>query len=316
MTKIEKYKNKHNSRLILSILSGLLMLSLLLINFYSTNENSEWDIDDLEDYLGIDIPETATEIGFHAEKGRSGGEISLTFLIPSESVSMFTEDICNGNLHKGYNPFNAENMSQPINNSYLIKMSNFTYYSFSPNTTDLLYGNRCQPYSRGIQQILVTEVNSGLFEVKFFQPGDACQTTNLPCSELGVNYINPINNFPLMVVGLISKDGEYNLVHNEICFEMMRSYTFSWLEGWSYLKGAEVIITVDDEVISPGLISESGRLVPVTPIGTNHPNQDFRYWNYCLYRKWDEGLHKVKIELDTVSGEELIHTWEFHVEAP
>src|SRR5512145_1488263 len=90
---------------------------------------AEVTLEEVEAFLDAPLPEEATDIEVDAKSGR-GGYVKLSFKAPSETAYRFTNAICNGVLHPGYNPFDAHNTYQLLPHAYLIKARGFTYYSY------------------------------------------------------------------------------------------------------------------------------------------------------------------------------------------
>src|SRR5215207_2138803 len=131
----------------------------------------------IKDTWGAEVPGDAEQIELTSDG--DAPHIWLSFKASPESVSSFTDGICNGILHEGYDPFNAFNSEEPQPNTYLIKLTNTIYYSYSLETSKAVWANRCNPTPGGstqLHQIAVDRSNLELYTVKFEQIGSNCLT--------------------------------------------------------------------------------------------------------------------------------------------
>lgn len=112
-------------------------------------EYDSWNTELIENVLGTPLPADAHDVEFGGRTGR-GAYLDLTFKASHKSVDAFVSKFCEGPLYQGYDPFNAIDTSidtkEPPQGAYIIKMNDFydmSYYSYSLNTSDDLFGIRC-----------------------------------------------------------------------------------------------------------------------------------------------------------------------------
>jgi hypothetical protein len=274
----------------------------------------------IRDTWGAEVPSDAQQIELSSD---GAPHIWLRFRASPETVSLFTDGICNGILHDGYDPFNALSSEEPQPNSFLIKLTNIIYYSHSLETSKAVWGNRCIPTPGGatqFHQIQVDRSNLELYTVRFEQVGSNCFTRgNLPvCRARGAAYVTPINNYPLMIVGLKEVNDGYILLGNELCVDTLLTYPARlsiWQEKWNYLDSAQVEIEVDGESFPTGVISSSNhRLIPLSVMNTNLFDRNDIFWNYCLKSEWVHGNHTLHVTINPVEGNQEVYWVEFLVE--
>ena len=228
--------------------------------------------------------------------------VELQFRSSFEEALRFAEQVCGAPLIQGYDPFNAVNSAFPEEGSVLIKTENFLYYSRSPYTDDVM-GNRCDPTfggSRQVVQIAVHKQMDGDGFLQLMQPIGSCEKDFIPsCYLLGMNYVNPIKNFPFMVIGLAFDGDNLVLSHDEICMDTLYMYPDirAWQSDWGYWVGAEVIISIDDNPLETGVITQQGRLIPKELADSNIKIIRNHYWHYCIHQTWIQGYHSVKVEM-------------------
>jgi hypothetical protein len=307
-------------KLLIGVMVLLFLLLIgLLIGIFSTKpvvtEPRKMNLGEIEAYLGANVPEDASDITFDSDRGNYDLFIDLSFKSSPESASQFASSICDGVLHEGYDPFNAINTSQiPPQQVYLIKMQTWTHYSYSPDASQSVWGNRCWPFGEGVHQIRLDRTNPVLYEVRFETPGQArwdCEV--IPCRPFGQNYIEPIVEIPLVVIGMGADSNDaFVLVTNEVCVETLLDYILGGgitaNDRWAYLIGANIQVLIDDEPLEPAYISEYGTF------RQSQHELDTHYFDYCFTRDWQPGIHSMTLNLTTTEAESYTYTWQFRVE--
>ncbi len=307
-------KSIKSSILILGAIAIVLVSWLLVTTLASKvleKDKSEavWSVEYIEDYLSVNIPENARNIEINGKRGY-GAYFDLTFETDPENSMRFSSQICSGNLHQSYNPFNAVDVGFSYSYTHKIVMDGFQYYSYSPDTPETLFGNRCWAPGIGIHQILVDQTDSNLYRLRL-QLTTTCDllAPPLPCWVIDIQSINPITALPITVIGMKEEFSGFILISDEICIDMSVS-----LDGqWSYLIGSEIQFSVDNHLKPIAYINEQMRIIPLS----NNDNDDFPsegMFTYCLMETWSRGLHTMTINVILGSGEEYEYSWEFGVE--
>lgn len=301
---------------IISITGTILGLSVLCMywavfslnqSIQSQNVSLQW----IESYMRLQVPPDARNIEVHGETGEGGYDpyFSLRFRASPNSVTQYVQGICGGVLHQGYDPFNAIDTGDiPPVRPYLIKLRNFTYYSYSPDTSGALWGNRCMPWNDGIYQILVDKSQAEEYQVVVDFPDD-CEVV-ATCRPIGENYVRPSSDLPLIIIGLAQIDDEYILISNEICIETQLDYVLVGWQGvpkWEWLAGAQVQVKIDETMLIPAIVSDTGRLQP-----TNTLVDDFGF-DYCFTNSWSTGFHQIEMIIDPLHGQSRTYVWDFLV---
>jgi Na+-transporting methylmalonyl-CoA/oxaloacetate decarboxylase gamma subunit len=276
----------------------------------------------IEATLGVHVPSDASDLVYDGERGYAA-YITLSFKAAPQGVLEFAKHICDGALHQGYDPYNALNTSQkPPQKPYLIKYDNFnfSYYSYSPDTSSTIWGNRCWPFRDGLHQIRIDKINPQQYSLQFDQLnqhsplwGEDRQCNVIPCSSIGDNFIQPAQiKLPLMIMGMgIDDDGQYVLVTDEICLEFQLGYVlgFGWnqVEKWKHLVGANVDIMIDGMSQGTAYIAENERL-------TRAGNQDTNFhYGYCIIQDWTRGNHTMTMNIVPLNGQSETYSWDFLV---
>jgi hypothetical protein len=266
-----------------------------------------------------EIPWDATDIEFDGKYGYNP-YLKLSFRASSTWLSNFTRHVCDGILHRGYDPYHAVNVAHEVEGQriYLIKHDAryFTYYSYSPDTPDTTWGNRCQPSNTGPRQIRVAQISEDIYEIRFDAGhhlwGEDCAT--IPCDPID-SYVRPIENFPLVVMGFEEKSPkEYLLVVDEFCLDLQadddweRSFG-GWIsvDRWQYLREANIGLMIDDQPQDRATVSKAGKLV--------REGQEFHNGlEYCFTRDWIPGVHTMTLDILAETGKRDVYSWEFSVE--
>lgn len=133
-------------------------------NLFTNWNGYLWNKASIEKFLETPIPADANYVEFDGHRGRGGG-LNLTFEASDESVEAFVSKFCGNTLYQGYDPFNAIDTEEHRIGAYRIKMDQVSYYSYSPDTPDNLFGIRC--YSdKGQIQILVNKTFGDIGHLK------------------------------------------------------------------------------------------------------------------------------------------------------
>jgi hypothetical protein len=279
-------------KLLIGVMVLLFLLLIgLLIGIFSTKpvvtEPRKMNLGEIEAYLGANVPEDASDITFDSDRGNYDLFIVLSFKSSPESAP------------------------QQV---YLIKMQTWTHYSYSPDASQSVWGNRCWPFGEGVHQIRLDRTNPVLYEVRFETPGQArwdCEV--IPCRPFGQNYIEPIVEIPLVVIGMGADSNDaFVLVTNEVCVETLLDYILGGgitaNDRWAYLIGANIQVLIDDEPLEPAYISEYGTF------RQSQHELDTHYFDYCFTRDWQPGIHSMTLNLTTTEAESYTYTWQFRVE--
>jgi hypothetical protein len=284
--------------------------------FYSNNipnfseVNSTWQ-----------IPDSARDVNF--ENGTGGNRyLKLSFKVPQSDIGKFTNSICDGILHKGYNPYNAVNVTHSVPHARLYLMKNdahlFTYYSYSADTPDTVSGMRCQPWDSSPYQMRVTQLNDDLAEVRLdvghFLSGENC--VNIPCKFIGNNYVRPIAEFPLVIMGLeeMSPNSKvYRLVTDELCLSFQLDYREEQFYGWNgnsawrYLESAKFRLRIDDQQYRDAVVTKYHQLA------FEDEPQNAPGFHYCVSQNWAAGTHRMSFMVMTAANTQKEYQWEFQV---
>lgn len=115
--------------------------------------------------LDIDVPDDATEINLFSHTWQSFN-LRVDFKAPPESVAAFNENVCDGVLLQGYNPFDAIDYATPfLSDPHIIDTGVGLVYSYpGVNTTDFHYGNKCWKNGQKIE-ILIDKTNPDLYKI-------------------------------------------------------------------------------------------------------------------------------------------------------
>lgn len=164
---------------ILALYPVLTALGLIVLVFMTNMGNSTWDIDSINTWmLDIPIPPDATAIEYDGHQGR-GGWLDLHFESSNETMDEFVKQFCGGKLYQGYDPFNAVDTVEQIEDSHFIDMVSITYFSHSINTLPTIYGMRCLSPQGRQHQLIVNKAGEAFssfrLEVLF-----ACPKCNFP----------------------------------------------------------------------------------------------------------------------------------------
>jgi hypothetical protein len=308
------------------ILIPIVIIIITIILFFlalkgTFNSGPKFNLAEIQDVIGAQLPADASDIVYDGERGNSH-YVSLSFTASPQGAMEFASHICDGDLHQGYDPYDALNTSesQPYQ-LYLIKYANFgfTYYSYSPDAAQTTWGNRCWPPRDGLYQIRVDGSNPDRYTVQFDQLnqhsplwGEDQKCNLIPCRIVGNNFIQPIAELPLIVIGMAEVDHEYVAVTDEICLEFQIGYELGWgwkqVERWKPLIGADVDVLVDGELQGQAYISEDERLTP------KGEEPDYFQYGYCFIKDWQAGDHNIILAIVSSDGKNQQYRWDFKVD--
>ncbi len=295
--------------MVIVMIGWAILITLALRLFENDESKSDWNIERIQEHLGVNIPSDAQDIEIEGKLGY-GTYLNLTFSAPSGQTTRFANQFCGGILHQSYDPFNAIDVGFDYSYTHEIEMNRFQYSSYSPNTPDTWFGNRCWSQETGIHQILVDKTDPTLYRIRF-QLTTACNLLSppLPCWFVDPHAIRPLANFPLMVFGMNEESGRFVLTSPEICID-----TYINLDDrWYYLIGSEIRFSIDDHLKPTAYFDERMRIVPTSnDDGDDSPPKSM--FTYCLMETWVRGLHTMTINVISDSGEEYEYSWEFWVE--
>jgi hypothetical protein len=284
-----------------------------------------WDQQELTtaevfEYFGAPIPRQAQNVVLE-DGGFGSSYVAASFQAAPQDAQPFIEGICDGALVQGYDPFIAQDTAEPLAGSILIKMEDFVYYSLSTEAPDTIWGLRCHALTNGVHQLRVDKSDSEMWRIRFEQPGGDCLRPLSPvpqCSDMGVEYSNPIDDVPLMVIGLHEIGDEWVLQHPELCFEFLR-YPLSVIgrqDEWQRYIGSIMEISIDNVALPTGIVHHRQRLLIAEEfiIDTDIHGQNDIYWDVCAEREWVAGKHEVMIRVSPVSGAQEVWSFTFVVE--
>jgi hypothetical protein len=152
------------------------------------------------------IPESADVIEYRT--GRVYGFLEFEAL-PSD-VDAFLERFCNGYGYSGYDPLAATNTLDPDENANTVLLQGSRqdyYFSYSQDTPDSIFGNRCfQTETGGLTQIKVDRSDSKRHRV--WVESISCGQPGSPVRCNG-NTIEYAQNEPLVVGNAVSIESRY-----------------------------------------------------------------------------------------------------------
>jgi len=300
----------------------MVILSLAGCGEMSTPDRVEW-------WLGAPLPADASNVTFREDSGGAYATyLYLQFSASPESVTQFVDNgridhICvrYEGLFPGYDPFNSIDTDAPTPDSVLIKGFFHAHYSHSPNTPNTIYGTRRQLNGIGALQIVVNRTDPNLHTVTV-EISPNWSFDNWPYSYPFARYITPLEDteFPLMVIGMDTIDGEYVVTYREICMNTRESYADAGLYcavglggPWTPFLGARVDLFIDNNPLpSAHIPEECGGLIPLSEDGA--PIDSFGVWDYCFSPDLTSGRHTMTLQVTTLDGVMHEFAWDFRVE--
>jgi hypothetical protein len=290
--------------LVLVVIVVLLFLSLLVTQISAPQKPSyNWVFQEALQTIGVSFPVNISDVTDNSHVGRYFA-IDVSFKADPATTHVLAAQICNGELYQRYDPFNAE--SSPLTSipNAILVTDDAIHYSFSLNTADTIFGNRCRQNPAVKLEIRVDKSDPHLFAVRLSTIRDS--VLFFPSVPLA-HYETPLAeaDFPLVVVGIRQDIDGYLLVGETLCFEA-RNAAY-WLEMGSRRNsvpaetvpyiGADVRMRIDDIEMPSATINTDGKLVPYANI------EEYRSWewNYCIKPPDATGIHTVEI-IVTING--------------
>lgn len=294
-------------------------------------DDRDWDRDAISHFLDIPIPDDAQDLVIEGRQGLVGSygiypKLSFSFTSAPESALQFVEKFCDGELHPGYDPRYAIDMSEPADDTVLIRGDRTIHYSRSEDTPPTILGNRCARYNDRapaqydnrereklriwIEEITLDISDSDAYHVFYHLPFAANSGSAEEYYPRAQTVVPFGDQFRLYITGFTR---DYVLDYHTICME-----TTGLALVWDYFafnpdimpvySGSEVRIFIDDVQQPPARISEMG-------LSLRPKNSDVPYdtWQYCLNADWGTGSHVMRVVVDRLDGERLVLDWEFTV---
>ncbi len=282
-----------------------------------------WDEKQTGDFLGVSIPDDKQSLKLESGHFRGMPHIRMSFQAQAESIDIFTAHFCGGVLHEGYDPFDAVDVYEPYVKTVLVMLNEVGYYSYSPDASTTVLGNRCGFPPNGIVQLRVDESNHDLYKLEFeFNP----PCNRIMCSPYHGRVITQIRprETPFSMLGIDKQNGQYlqidNLAPGSICLDVNAAYPAP-VKTWA---DATIQVTVNDEPFEAAKLVEftrfdfnSGAETPyfitfyysIVPITKTTLSPEKSSFNYCFAEVFPAGSHVVKIKVTTLSGELFTYEW-------
>jgi|GEM_PF-6689149 len=275
------------------------VLVIYAIDYIHVTEEER--IERLERWFGTDFPEDATDLVYDYNLQR-GFFVNVSFSAPPDQMDEFSQVLCDGKLYQGYDPFDATNTYRPMrSDSVLVHTSSSMYHSYSPNAPDTMWGNRCLQggftfaaidKSDPLAHHLVFIVNHSPYqetEYGDFNPSDP------------PNYINPLPQFPFMIISVIKDDDQHYAISSKICFAPNVSYTYPGIfPNHIHLLMANLEIVIDD---TPFI---SGRILRNFAIELEDGTRIQQY-EACIEEDWGDEPHTIDIVFTNQDTDEVLH---------
>ncbi len=305
--------NKPKRQIIISI---VLMITLLFLGIApivtvvgKVFQKTEWSIEEINRGLQIPIPDTASDIVFEGHTDR-GGFLRLTFNAPSNDAQTFARQFCEGILHSGYDPFTAVDFAEPFTYAVPIRIGYYSYFSYSPNVNNRVYGNRCFFAASGGQLQLrldLTQSNVGQVTLeKRFTCEDACKFIPL-------NITKPLPNTPIEILGVKEEKGKYSLINREICVGLGLKTALE-REKWQEIIGGELEVLIDHRPMFNADILPNGAILDRTASASQErTGERLEDYFYCFQADSQIGLRQVNMTIYTPGGKSIPYTVEFQV---
>ncbi|MBI1279125.1 MAG: hypothetical protein GC179_13435 [Anaerolineaceae bacterium] len=307
---------------IVSTLFGFALFALAIALFlgpiFTIDGKHTYTLEEIGQAINSPIPADATDVQYSSE-ARYGYFIKLSFQAPPDSAVTFAKHICDETLYQGYDPFNASDSFASYPNSIAIKWASHAYFSRS-NTSQAIYGNRCQLKSRPFNpiQVKVDQTNRDFYLVQFELLQDAC-VVSVTCSGYSLEgaAIHPLprnSPVPLIVYGF-GGNSQPVLRGRQLCLETEPGLFSDWDKppfNLDEMKGASFELFVDDVSKGRAVISERGRLSVDYSTGQfigSHESPE-----YCFQVDTADGVHQMSVDVKTRSGQAYHYAWPFSVQ--
>jgi hypothetical protein len=286
------------------ILAVPLVLYAVFICFWAEVTDlfdERWNLDKIEHYLGVSIPEEAQGLSYSSGTNRYV-HVELSFRAPPEAAIAFTRHFCDGVLHKGYDPFNAINVDESVPRGVKIDMIDYytrSYYSYSPRTSQAKAGVFCFLGS-GLYWVLVDETDPALYAIKFKHTA----ARNRIYAD-----VKPVADFPILVRGLMPElHGGYS-AYERICLDLDPDTVRGSDDTWRSLIGIGIRVLIDGKAMTGAYVNQEGRLVRQDG-KRNFSDPDSELFSYCLIVLQD-GLHRMTIQLPPGFDGKTTYSWLF-----
>lgn len=284
-------------------------------------KSRDWDREAISNFLDIQLPDEAQSMEIEGKQGLAGSygiypTLTFSFTAPTENARRFIEHFCDGELHAGYNPRNAENFGEPMPDAVLIRGNGTNHYSRSEGTPQTIQGNRCARYDTRdperlwvwMEEITLDTSDPDTYRVSYHLPFEANSASTeeyYPRAQT----ITPFGDqFRLNITGFTEASV---LNYHTICLE-----TAGLEPEWDHFAfnpdimpnyaGSTVTIYIDDVQQPMARISE--RELSLRPTDREVPAD---MWQYCLNADWEIGTHTMRIEVDPLEAEPIVLVWEF-----
>jgi hypothetical protein len=292
----------------LAIVGCISLFLLAAVGLSKLLSEPTWSLPEIDQALTVPIPNNASNLSYKGHPGRAA-YLTLSFDAPPDSVKQFTNQFCDGILYASYDPFNAVNISEPYTFAHFIQLHDSTYYSYSPGTANTISGNRCLLTTSAQLQLRVTQKTAALqtVDLELLFACTLCETPKL-------NLLTPISDLPLYVLGFTSQNGAYLLQGPEMCVNI-GLYTPDSQRKWSYLRGSQLQISLDKQLVASAFVADSGQLRQrrTRDISVDMQNSGNASY-YCFEVQLPKGKHVLDLQISTPSGEIHANSWEFQIE--
>jgi hypothetical protein len=300
-------KSRFNTTL---LITGLLVCLVIgVVSISQLFQKSLWTLETINQSFQVQIPNTSSNINYEGHRDR-GGFLRLRFDAPPKDALLFTNQFCEGVLHAGYDPFAAIELAEPFTYTYLIKIDKYSYYSYSPNTPKTVLGNRCLfARSYGQLQIRLDTTDPNLYVVNI----DRRFSCEEACHFMPLNVVKPITHAPIEVLGINKVEDHYALAYQELCIGLELK-SVAEREKWRNLLGGNATVQLDGQAVGGFNIALDGTLdFETNSTEANQQLEGWREYYYCLPANEKQGTRQMSVHVTTLSGQELIFTWEFEV---
>lgn len=280
---------------------------LVVVGLYWQHEQyGVWDQQEIEDYLGVAIPDSAKRITFDGFL-HNGLHLWLRFEAPINDAEVFAYAVCNTELHEHYNPFESTIDIRDIPRSELDRIQiirafsasyNIPYYSYSPEATEVDLGSICNTSYRGLRLVHINRSDPALAVVTIEDP-PAIDCTIYPChGGMRLELFEFSTGQPIHLMGLKTIDGQYVLIGSQICLDF-DDPLIPLAAGRPNLIDAVIEVHLDGEQMPLAHISQQGM------INANDVSEtdSFVPFDYCISPAHGI-IHQLNIRIIEVSGTE------------
>lgn len=265
----------------------------------ATLEDNEWNVERIEEALGVSLPHHAIDLVYEGEWGRLT-ELTLSFKAPPDVMDQFTKHFCQGVVHQNYNPFDAINVADAISDPFAVELHTpfvpFSYYSYSPNASPTIFGNRCFGVDIEVFKIAIDQSNPEIYalEMEYLLGG------GVPVLDI------KLANSPFLFRGFRLREGQNRLVFNHFCMEIDPLEFINDKDGFS---GKKVNLSLDNQLLTSAFISDTGLLIPFNSNITGLEEVSTTYFTYCYDTRYlQDGPHTLAIIMDDTQT----YSWGFY----